>query len=238
MNKTMNDNPALILLPGLLCDHALWQHQTSSLGEIFDITVADLTREDNVPDLARAVLARAPQTFALAGLSMGGYVAMEIMRQAPDRVERLALLDTTARADTPEQTERRKTFINMTEVGKFKGVTAALLPNLVHPDFVEDPAIGGVVTQMAERVGKEAFLRQQHAIMNRIDSRPHLKAVKCPTLVLCGSDDALTPVELHEEMAAEIGEVAELAIVKRSGHLAPLEQPQVVNYALQEWMKR
>lgn len=228
--------PQLVLLPGILCDEKLWHHQVRDLTDICNVTVADLTREDNMPDMARAVLRRAPEKFALAGLSMGGYVAQEIMRQEPDRVERLALVDTSARADTPERTKRRKSMMDLAEHGKFKGVTPMLLPSLLHPDHVEKEGVGDVVLQMAEHIGKDAFLRHQNAIMHRKDGRDDLKKVDCPVLVLCGDRDALTPPEVHEEMVDAIGDNANLVVVEHAGHLAPLEQPDAVTTAMRNWL--
>ena len=228
----------LVLIPGLLCDEHLWAHQVDGLSDIADIEVADITREDNIPDLARAVLRRAPEKFSLAGLSMGGYVAHEIMRQEPERVERLALVDTSARPDTPENTKKRKSMMDLAMHGKFKGVTPLLLPNLVHPDHVKKTGVGDVVLRMAENVGKDAFLRQQTALLHRVDSRPDLANINCPTLVLCGAEDALTPVEFHQEMAEGIGGNAKLVIVEHSGHLAPLEQPTIVTDAFRAWLEQ
>ncbi len=228
----------LVLIPGLLCDENLWAHQVSGLADMAEVEVADITREDNIPDLARAVLRRAPERFSLAGLSMGGYVAHEIMRQEPTRIERLALVDTSARPDTPENTKKRKSMMDLATHGKFKGVTPLLLPNLVHPDHVEKANVGDVVLRMAESVGKDAFLRQQTALMHRVDSRPDLANINCPTLVLCGREDALTPVEVHQEMADAIGDNAKLVVVEHSGHLAPLEQPRVVTDAFKKWLEQ
>ncbi|MDX1712030.1 MAG: alpha/beta hydrolase, partial [Rhodovibrionaceae bacterium] len=151
----------LALLPGLVNDEALWSHQLTALADLAECRVADLTQDDNVGDMAARVLAMMPERFALAGLSMGGYVAFEIMRQAPERVERMALLDTKARPDTEEQTARRRGLIELAQKGDFKGVTARLLPQFVHPDHAADPAIADAVMQMAKRVGRDAFLRQQ-----------------------------------------------------------------------------
>src|SRR5258708_6586440 len=144
--------PGLVLLPGLLCDAALWQAQLDRFGDRFDILVADLTRDDTLRKLAGRVLASAPERFALPGLSMGGYVAQEIVREAPGRVRRIALLDTSARPDTPEQAERRRALIALAKTGKFKGVTPRLLPLLIHPARLQDRAVTGVVMAMAERV--------------------------------------------------------------------------------------
>jgi pimeloyl-ACP methyl ester carboxylesterase len=226
----------LVLLPGLLCDAALWAPQVSALRGLADpIMIGDLTRNDSIGGMAEAVLAQAPPRFALAGLSMGGYCAFEIMRRAPERVTRLALLDTSARPDTDEQRARRRGLIELAEKGEFKGVTPRLLPLLIHPDRLGDEALKATVMGMAERVGKEAFLRQQKAIMGRPDSRPDLGRIACPTLVLVGRQDALTPVAVHEEMAAGIPG-ARLVIVEDCGHLSTLEKPEAVNVALEDWL--
>jgi len=230
-----NAPTSLILLPGLLCDEALWAHQTDSLADITDITVADMTRDDTIEAMAGRVLADAPEIFALAGLSMGGYVAQEIMRQAPERVERLALLDTSANADTPDRKTQRKGFIAQLGLGGFQGVTGKLLPFLIHEDRLGDEDLVAVIRASAQNVGPEAFVRQQHAIMARPDVRKSLKKIACPTLVLCGRQDALTPLSGHEEMAAAIPN-ARLVVIENCGHLAPLERPDAVNAAMHAWL--
>ncbi|MEK9662408.1 MAG: alpha/beta fold hydrolase, partial [Alphaproteobacteria bacterium] len=206
-------------MPGLLCDADLWAHQSAHLADIADIRVVDVTRQDSVAGMAEAVLAEAPSTFALAGLSMGGYVAHAIMAQAPERVSRLALLDTSAIADSPEALVRRKALIEMSKVGRFRGVTDRLLPVLVHPDRLVDFELTDRIKKMAEHVGAEAFLCQQMAIMGRPDRREQIRGYALPTLVLCGREDALTPLALHEEMAAAIPG-ARLAIIEECGHLS------------------
>ena len=230
----INKTP-LVLLPGLLCDAALWRGPIEELGDIADPWIADLTRDDSMTAMARRVLDAAPPQFALAGLSMGGYVAQEIMRQAPGRVLRLALLDTSARADTAEQTERRRGLIELAERGEFRGVTPRLLPVFLHPKRLGDTALTEAVTAMAERVGKDAFLRQQRAIMGRIDGRASLGAITCPTLVLCGREDQLTPLELHEEIAGQV-RGSRLEIVEECGHLSTMERPWEVGVFLHQWL--
>jgi pimeloyl-ACP methyl ester carboxylesterase len=225
----------LLLLPGLLCDERLWRPQIEALADVATSSVADLATRDSIPAMAQAALAAAPPRFALAGLSMGGYVAQEIMRRAPSRVERLALLDTSARPDTPEQTERRKALLALAGRGKFKGVTPRLLPFLVHPSRLEDWPLVDTVMAMAEDVGAAAFFRQQAAIMGRPDGRPDLARIACSTLVLCGRQDAITPLAVHEEMAAEIAR-SRLVVVEGCGHLATLERPAEVSAALREWL--
>lgn len=227
----------LVLLPGLLNDHRLWTHQLETLADLADATVGDITGADSIAALAKSVLAKAPGRFALAGLSMGGYTALEIMRQAPERVERLALLDTSARPDAPAQTERRQEFIAQIQQGDFKGVTNRLLPLLIHPERVKDAALTDTIKAMALAVGKEAFIRQQTAIMHRADSRPMLRSIRCPTLVLCGRQDALTPLEVHQEMAAGIKGSA-LVVVEDCGHLSPIERPRAVSAVLRYWLQQ
>ncbi|HYC04657.1 MAG TPA: alpha/beta fold hydrolase [Azospirillaceae bacterium] len=227
--------PSLVLLPGLLCDRALWEHQVAHLGELAGIAVPDLTRHDSVADMARHVLAEAPERFALAGLSMGGYVALEIMRQAPERVDRLCLVDTSARADSEEQSKRRRMLMSLARTGKFKGVTPSLLPMLLSPVNLENQAITGTVMAMAERVGRDAFLRHQTAILARPDSRGDLGRIACPTLVIVGREDALTPPDRAEEMASGVPG-ARLAVIEQCGHLAPLEQPQATTALMRQWL--
>lgn len=234
----MSERTPLVLLPGLLCDAALWSHQVEHLADVADIRVADFTTQDSFADMARHVLDIAPgEVFAMAGLSMGGYVALEVMRQAPERVGRLALLDTAARDDTPEQTERRQGLLSMSEHGKFKGVTPRLLPLLVHPERQEEEALVGPIMAMAERVGPEAFLRQQTAIMGRDDKRPMLGEIRCPTLVACGRQDILTPPEASEELAAGIPGAA-LVLIEDCAHMSTMERPQAATALLRYWLAR
>jgi len=230
----MAEKQRLLLLPGLLCDEALWQFQREALADVAEITVADLTRSDSIEELARDALDVAPDRFALAGLSMGGYVAFEILRQAPERVTHLGLFDTSARRDAPEMTVRRKALIELAARGKFKGVTPRLLPQLLHRDH-QFPPLSTIVIDMATRIGQPAFIRQETAIMNRPDSRPLLKDIKVPTLILVGAEDQLTPVALHEEMADGI-KGAEFQVVARCGHLPTLEKPDMVNRAMFDWL--
>jgi len=225
----------LIMVPGLLCDAALWAHQTRYLADIADCQVATVSEADTVEYMASTVLANAPERFALAGLSMGGYVCHAIMRQAPERVIKLALLDTSARADTPEQTERRRQLIAMSEIGKFRGVTDRLLPLFVAPDRLGDEDLTGQIKAMAERVGADAFYRHQNAIMARPDSRGQLANYDLPTLIACGREDALTPLELHEEMAAVIP-AAHLAVVEECAHMSTMERPQAMTALLRQWL--
>jgi pimeloyl-ACP methyl ester carboxylesterase len=226
----------LVFVPGLLCDDRLWRHQVEHLADLADPTIADVTKGATMPEMARAVLGAAPERFALASLSMGGYAALEIMRGAPERVARLALLDTSARADTPEQTATRRELIELSRGGRFHEVPHRLLPNIVHPDRLDDERLTSTVFAMAEAVGPEAFVRQEEAIIGRPDSREDLRGIPCPTLVLCGREDALTPMHLHEEIANLIPN-SRLRVIERCGHLSALERPEAVTTALREWLE-
>jgi pimeloyl-ACP methyl ester carboxylesterase len=228
----------LVLLPGLLCDAALWEAQLEGLADVADFFVADLTAQDTIGDMAKAVLRDAPwKSFALAGLSMGGYVAQEIMRQAPQRVTKLALLDTRSRPEEPAETERRHQFIRLAQTERgFTPVTTRLLPLLLHPSRVKDAALVGTIRDMAERTGIEGYVRQQTAIISRPDFRPALGQIKCPTLVLCGRQDQLTPVSDSETIAAAIPG-ARLVVVEQCGHMSTMERPEIVNLALREWLQ-
>jgi pimeloyl-ACP methyl ester carboxylesterase len=232
----MSNKTPLVLLPGLLCDAALWQHQAETLSDIAEVSVADLTKADQAGLAAQQVLASAPEEFALAGLSMGGYIALEIMRQAPDRVVRLALLDTSAHPDTQKTMKFRQELINLARIGQFKGVTRRLLPKLIHPDRLADHALVESIMDMAERVGRDAFLRQQRLLMNRPDSRHDLGLIHCPTVVICGRQDGLTPLADSEEMAEKIPR-AKLVVIEDCGHLPTMERPRAVSALLRYWLQ-
>lgn len=224
----------LLLLPGLICDERLWRDVIAGLDA--RSVVADLTQDDSIGAMAQRALAAAPARFALAGLSMGGYVAFEIMRQAPERVTHLALLDTSARADEDARKETRRKGIEMVGQGKFIGVSRGLLGSLVAPQHMGTP-VAGDVQAMSERVGQAAYMRQQVAIMNRVDSRPTLGDIQVPTLVGVGESDKLTPPELAEEMAAGIAG-SELVRFPDSAHLPTMENPSAVVEAMKAWLAR
>jgi pimeloyl-ACP methyl ester carboxylesterase len=185
--------------------------------------------------IARRILAHAPPRFALAGLSMGGYIAFEIMRQAPQRVARLALLDTSARPDTPEVSAARRVQMALAAGGHLAEALDALVPRLLHPARHSDAALRAVLSAMAAELGAEVFLRQQQANIGRADSRPTLADIHCPTLVLVGEQDVLTPPERALEMADGIAG-ARLVTVPECGHLSTLERPDEVTRALLEWL--
>jgi len=230
----MADLAPLVLLPGLLCDARLWREQALALHDVADIQIADLTLDDSVAAMAARVLAAAPDRFALGGLSMGGYVAFEILRQAPERVTRLALFSTSAAPDSPQRAEQRRRAMAALSVGRFLGVTQQMMPQLLPPSRLNDP-LAGEVKAMAGRVGGEAFLRQQQAILGRPDSRPDLAGVRVPTLVAVGDLDRLTPPAeaqaIHEGVAGST-----LHVFADCGHLPAMERPDETTTLLRAWL--
>lgn len=230
----MADRQTLILLPGLYSDEALWAAQRDALSDRADVQVADLTRDDSIAGMAGRVLACAPERFALAGLSMGGYVALEMWRHAPERITRLALFDSSARPDSQDHTDARRAAIAHAVNDSFEAVVREALPRLMRPATPQP--IQEAFVAMALRVGLTVYIRQQEAIIHRADSRPCLPTIGVPTLIAVGEDDRLTPPDLSEEMAARIPG-SRLARIPGSGHLSSLEQPEVVTALLREWLE-
>jgi pimeloyl-ACP methyl ester carboxylesterase len=232
----LSDPLATVLVPGLLCSARLYAAQVPALWRFGPVTVADHRRDDSMAAIARRILAHAPPRFALVGLSMGGYIAFEVLRQAPERVARVALLDTGSRADDPERSARRDRQIELARVGRLAEVVDALLPLFLHRTRHGDEDLNWAVHIMADETGPEAFVRQQTALKTRPDSRPGLPGIRVPALVLVGDGDELTPQQLAEEIAAGIPG-ARLVVVPECGHLSTLERPEAVNRALIEWME-
>lgn len=226
----------IILVPGLLCSPRLYADVLPALWRCGPVTIADTRRDDSIPGVAQRLLAAAPPRFALVGLSMGGYVAFEVMRTAPQRVAELALLDTSARPDTPEQSQQRRERVALAREQGIEAVSLGLFDLTVHPDHRDDARLRETVRVMAEEVGVEGFVRQQTAIMGRSDSRSTLASIACPALVLVGDGDQLTPLPLATEIATAIPG-AHLVTVPGAGHLSALEQPAAVARALLELLE-
>ena len=230
----MTDRTPLLLLPGILCDARLWRDQVIGLADVASAVVADLSLDDSVEAMARRALAIAPPRFALAALSMGGYVAFEILRQAPERVTRLALLATSASPDGPKRAAQRRAAIASLAHGRFAGVTKRMLPRLIHADLVASE-VGAEVRAMAQRVGGDAFLRQQTAILARPDSRPVLPSIRVPTLIGVGDGDTLTPHVESDRMHRAIPG-SSLHVFGRCGHLPALERSAMTTALLRGWL--
>jgi pimeloyl-ACP methyl ester carboxylesterase len=226
---------ALILLTGIACDEHLWRAQCDGLADLVDAR-AIVPRGDTMEAMADHVLGRAPERFALAGLSMGGYVALAILRRAPERVSRLCLANTSARADSSAQQEGRRSFIAETQAGGFEAVITKLGRVLTHPDRRQDPALQGEILEMMRRSGAEAFVRQQKAVAGRPDSRPGLGKIAVPVCIIAGRADRVTPPEHAVEMAEAIGG-AELHVLEDCAHLTPMEAPGRVTGIMRGWLK-
>lgn len=226
----------VVLVPGLNCSLRLFEPQLPALWRIGPVVVADHRSDDSISAIARRILADAPPRFALLGLSMGGYIAFEIMRQAPSCVAGLALLDTSARPESPEQTVRRKAQIDMARSGRFDEISEQMYAVLSRPAGQGDARMQQIIRAMAVDTGPDAFIRQQTAIMGRADSRPTLSTLRCPTLVVVGDDDKLTPPELADEIAQGIPG-ARLEVVAQCGHLSTLDQPERVTALLDSWLR-
>jgi pimeloyl-ACP methyl ester carboxylesterase len=231
----MEEALPVLLVPGLNCSARVYEPQLPALWQFGPVQIADHRRHDSMAAIAAAVLKAAPARFALVGFSMGGYIALEILRQAKDRVIKLALLDTAAAADRPEQTERRHHFIAMTREGKSNEREDILWPFLVHESRINDEAIRTIVKEMHQDTGADAYIRQQTAIMGRADSRPMLRELRMETLIVVGDGDQLTPPVAAKEMA-ELIAGSQLEILPQTGHMSTLERPDRVTKLLVEWL--
>ena len=231
----MSETLPIVLIPGLLASARLYALQIPKLWLSGPVMVADHTRDDSMGAIARRILGAAPPRFALAGLSMGGYISFEIVRQAAARVVKLALLDTSARPDTPEAIQARRAQMALAATGRLDEVADSQFERMVAEPRRTDTGLRETNLRMAREVGVAAFARQQTAIIGRVDSRPTLKEIRCPTLVLVGENDTLTPPDRAAEIAAGIAG-ARLVSVPSCGHLSTLEQPDVVTRALVEWL--
>jgi len=232
----LGNSVPLLLLPGLACTRALFEHQINALSGQRQVIVGDHTGHDSLGAIARSILQKAPQQFALAGLSMGGYLSFEILRQAPQRVERLALLDTSARGDTLEKAEQRRAAIELAEAGKFDMVCRATLDFSIARSRRNDFELKTAIIDMAMDIGVDGWLLQMAALKGRVDSVSLLPSIKCPTLVVVGDEDQLTPRDCAEEMAGQIPG-ARMEIIADCGHMSTMERPQEVTRILQEWLE-
>lgn len=224
------------LLPGLLCDRAVFVPQIAALEAAgFEVCVADFRGLDSLTAMAEAVLKAAPPRFALAGHSMGARAAIEVMRLAPSRVERLALLDTGIHPRRPGEAEKRQGLVDLARTRGMRALAAQWLPPMVHPARLGDAALMGELTAMVERMTPEIFERQVKALLNRPDAGPVLGGIRCEVLVGVGRQDAWSPLAQHEAIAAAIAQ-AKLVIFEDSGHMSPLEAPAAVNAALLRWL--
>lgn len=228
-------NSPLVLIPGLACTDMLFADQVAVLAQGREVIIGDHMQHDTMAKIAAHILATAPERFALAGLSMGGYISLEIMRQAPERVERLALLDTSARADTPEKTALRREGLALAAAGKFMAVCHSTLDLSIAEARHGDAELKAAIIEMAIETGPDVWAQQIHAIIGRADSVPMLGAISCPTLVVVGDEDRLTPPELAREMADGI-KGAQLEVIADCGHMSTMEKPDQLTGLFKSWL--
>ena len=231
----MSDQVLLCLLPGLLCDATVWEPQRLELSKRAEIHIADLRGPSTFADMAAKVLDETSGPLAVAGHSMGGRVALEMWRLAPDRIERLALLSTGFQGPRPDEAATRMALVELAYEQGMAAVAARWLPPMVHPDRVNDRALMDPLFAMVCRSTPEIFERQQRAGLERPDATAYLLQIACPTLVLCGRQDSWSPVSQHEQMARLI-RGARLSLVEECGHMATVERPDEVTMALAQWL--
>jgi pimeloyl-ACP methyl ester carboxylesterase len=232
----------LVLLPGLMCDRAVWGAVMDALPPDFEIDVAAYGDIDTIGGMAERVLMLSPPRFAVAGHSMGGRVAFEVFRQAPERVAGIALLDTNytprppGEAGAREERERRELLATARGQGT-RAMGRIWVENMVHPSRRGDAALIETIVDMFGRKSADTFAAQIHALLARPDAGPLLGAIRCPALVLCGREDGWAPPARHEAMAAAIAG-STLAVIEQCGHMAPMERPRAVADAMAAWLAR
>jgi len=231
------DRPTVYLLPGLLCDKTVWSAQHTALCPSADVIVPDFRGFRSLRGMAASVLAEAPEHFSVAGHSMGGRVALEINRAAPERVDRIALLSTSCRPADEDEPARRKAFIDIARRNGMAALASAWLPRLLHPDHLANRDIVDVISRSIESYTLGELEGQIGALLERADDAENLRGISCPALIACGREDAWVSADEHRTMAA-MAPRATLAIIERCGHMAPMEQPDEVNRLLVEWMKQ
>jgi pimeloyl-ACP methyl ester carboxylesterase len=226
---------SLVLIPGLLCDRRLWSEQIATLSECAEITVADITKHATIAEMGVAVREQCPRRFCLAGFSLGSQVALEIMRTCPERVERLALLSATHGGLLPMVEAAIRRAIEMVEREGLDCYLEQAYPSYVAPARTHDERLKRIFVEMGQRVGKDAGLRQMHALLSIKAPFGGLNQIGCPTLILGGREDRRTTPEAHRLLNEEIPG-SQLVIVEGAGHFTPLEQPRAVAEALRTWM--
>jgi pimeloyl-ACP methyl ester carboxylesterase len=229
--------PTLVLVPGLLCDSLVWKHQLAAFADTHELLVPELSDYTSLEAMGAAVLAAAPTRFALAGHSLGGRIALEVVRQEPARVTHLALMDTGVGPPSPAERASRLELVVLGETVGLTAVAERWLPPMLHPARRQEPTFMAPLAAMVTGRTAASFRRQQEALLARPDARPVLAQVHCPTLVLTGREDEWSPPEQHEAIATAIPG-ASLVIVPEAGHFAPLEQPAAVTQALRELLAR
>jgi pimeloyl-ACP methyl ester carboxylesterase len=233
--------PHLLFLPGLACDTEVWKHQTRCLTGITPVTVADYGTSDSIAEMARVALQRAPQRFAMVGHSMGGRVAYEVVRRAPERVLGVALLDTAYRGWVPGEAGERERAerLELVELARSQGMRVMArrwVQRMVHPARLSDERLIGAIVEMFARKTPAIFAAQINALLGRPDATPVLCGMRCPTMVLCGREDAWSLPAYHRKMAFLIPQ-SKFVMIENCGHMSPMERPAEVTAAMREWLE-
>lgn len=232
---------SLILVPGLLCDAAAWTHQSSALATSADVRIATNGARDSLSAMAEAIIAQAPGRFAIAGHSMGGRVALEVMRRVPERIIALALLDTghlpVAAGEAGErEVAGRLALVEMARREGMRAMAREWMQGMVHPRRLTDTALVNGILDMIERRTPDLYAAQTRALIGRSDLTPVLRSIRCPTLVLCGREDAWSPPRRHEGIR-DLTPGSTLTVIPDCGHMSTLEQPAAVTRALRDWLE-
>ena len=235
------EREALVLLPGFLCDQSYWQHQIDALSDVALCSCADYGMLDSLPAMAESVLRHSPKRFSLAGHSMGGRIALEVFRKAPDRVQRLALFNTgttprAAGAVGEEEERGRRSLLAVAQSQGMRAMALKWIPNMVAPARRSDTALTEAIARMFERKNPQAFEAQMNALLGRPDATPLLGRLTCPTLVLTGQEDAWSTPAVHQQIAAAIPH-SRLVLVPGSGHMSTMERPAEVAEAMRGWLE-
>ncbi|MEM6317537.1 MAG: alpha/beta hydrolase [Bacteroidota bacterium] len=228
----------LVLIPGTLCDANLFLHQMDGLKDLAVCQVGDHSSADNLSEVAAKILKDVAGDFAVLGLSYGGIIAFELWRQAPERINKLILLNTNYKKPSDTTRANQQRFLGMSALGEFREITTDFLKDaMLHPKHAQQPEMRNEVLKMAINTGRAAFFKQIKAQLNRPDSTPDLPNIQCPTLIMTGRQDAVCTPQLHEEMAALIPK-STLKIIEECGHLSTMEQPEVVNQTIRDWWQQ
>lgn len=231
------ERAVVYLLPGLLCDETVWTAQSAALSAAAEVVVPDFRGFRSLRDMAAAVLAEAPEHFSVAGHSMGGRVALEIHRAAPERIERIALLGTSYHAADEGEPAQRKAFVDIARRDGMAALASAWMPRLLHPDHLAKRQMVKAISRVIESHSIGELEGQVEALLNRADDTENLRGIRCPALIACGREDAWGSADEHRRMASMIAH-ATLGIVGHSGHMMTLEQPDETNRLLLAWMAR
>lgn len=225
----------LIMIPGTLCDSALFNAQVSGLQDLADCQIGNHSSSDNLQEVAANIINSVSGNFSVLGLSYGGIIAFEILRQAPQRIKRLILLNTNHKEPSEITRATQQRFLGMSVLGEFREITTNFTTDaMLHPKHAANPKMREAVLQMAENIGQQRFFNQIKAQLGRPDSTPDLPNIQCPTLIMTGREDNVCPIPQHQEMARLIPN-STFQVIEESGHLSTMEQPERVNELIRNW---